>query len=225
MRGSWLALVFIPAVASSAPNATTPPPKPVGFTVQSVRSLANGIPRELAVQLAESELWRKAFVRCSPSLDSHDPIAPLRLGEVKIEPGTDPNNPYIKVTGSFECGPQDAPDLGRRLTSAEQVILGRVVSVKPAGDNGPISEHRPIWQIATLEVQEALKGNASPGSNVDVVFQASMDVAWVGWPKLHAGQDGVFLLQRDKMGLSVQSPLDVHPRAQYHDIWSVLHSP
>jgi hypothetical protein len=228
MRTTWLAVILFPIVAASAPNAQGPTgtaPEPIGFTVQSLQSLASGLTRELAVKLAESELWRRAFVRCSPSLDSHDSTAPVRLGEIKTESGTDPRDPYLKFTARFACGLSDAPDLHRRLGSAEQVILGRVVGVKPVPDQGPISSHRESWQIATLEVLEGLKGGASPHSKVDVRFQASEDIMWVGWPKLHVGQDGVFLLQRGKAGLSVESPLDVHPWAQYQDVWSVLHSP
>lgn len=223
MRTTWLALLFsVPLAATGAP--ATAPATPLGFTVQSLQTVTAALPRPAAEQLAESALWRQAFVRCSPALDSAEGPEPLRIGDPKVELGGTTKDPWIKVTQRFECGLANAPDLAQRMASAKHVVLGRVLAVKPIADSGPISEHRAIWQTATIEVLEDLKGVAKPTSKLDVTFQASQDVAWYPWPKLHAGQEGIFVLQSGKTGLVVESPLDVHPRSQYQDMWQVVNT-
>lgn len=221
MRTTWLTLLMtVPLAATGAP--ATAPATPLGFTVQSLQTVTAALPRPAAEQLAESALWRQAFVRCSPALDKADIAAPIRVGDAKIEAGGTTKDPWIKVTQRFECGIGNAPDLAQRMASAKHVVLGRVVAVKPVASSGPISEHSPIWNIATLEVQEDLQGGAKATAKLDVYFQASQDVAWFNWPKLHVGQDGVFVLQSEKMGLVVESPLDVHPTTHYQDMWQIL---
>lgn len=103
------------------------------------------------------------------------------------------------------------------------MIFGRVASIEPVANNGPISEHDPVWKRATIEVFEALKGTASPGSKISVYFASSTDVAWFGAPKLVVGEQGVWLLQPNTPGPAVLTPHDAHPAAQKNLIWSVLH--
>ena len=212
MRSLLAALILaLPLTSGAAP-----------FTVQSLENLTAAVPRATAEQLAESELWREAYVRCSPWLATTDTTAPIRLGSPKVEPGTNGGVAFVKVTARFECGLFAAPDLKERLASARDVVVGRVVAIRPVAKTGPISEHDPDTHIATIEITESLKGAAT--KQLDVRFQASMDVAWFGSPKLHVGQDGVFLAQPARGGLEIESPLDVHPTAQRGDLWSVLHA-
>ena len=221
MRTTWLTILMtVPLAATGAP--ATAPATPLGFTVQSLQNVTAALPRPAAEQLAESALWRQAFVRCAPALDSAEGPEPLRIGDPKVELGGTTKDPWIKVTQRFECGLTNAPDLAQRMASAKHVVLGRVVAVRAAAATGPISEHRASWQIATLDVQEDLAGAAKPGSQLEVYFQASQDVVWFNWPKLHAGQQGIFVLQPGKTGLVVESPLDVHPATQYQDMWQTL---
>lgn len=211
MRSFLTALIFaLPLTAGAAP-----------FTVQSLQNVTAAVPRATAEQLAESELWRQAYVRCSPWLATTDATAPIRLGPPKVTPGTNGGVAFLKVTASFACGLGAAPDLKERLASARDVVVGRVVAIRPVAKTGPISEHDPDTHIATIEITESLKGSAT--RKIDVQFQASMDIAWFRSPKLHVGQDGVFVLQPSSGGLAVESPLDVHPTAQRGDIWQVLH--
>jgi hypothetical protein len=209
MRSILSALVLaLPLTASAAP-----------FTVQSLQNVTSTVPRATAEQFAQSELWREAYVRCSPWLATKDYSAPLLLHAPKVEPGMNGKDPYIKVTASFECG-NGAPDLKQRLASAQEVIVGSVIGIRPVAKTGPISEHDPDMQIATINIIESLEGSAC--KQIEVRFAASTDVAWFGSPKLHVGQEGVFLAQPGSDGLVLQSPLDVHPTAQRGDIWNVL---
>lgn len=209
---------FLPALVLALPLTASAAP----FTVQSLQNITAAVPRATAEQLAESELWREAYVRCSPWLATTDATAPIRLGAPKAVPGMNGGVPYLKVTARFECGLFATPDLKQRLDHAREVIVGRVVAVRPAAKTGPISEHDPDTHIATVEISESLKGSAT--KKIDVRFQASTDIRWFTSPKLHVGQDGVFLLQPTSAGLELESQLDVHPLAQRGDIWSVLHA-
>jgi len=215
MRTTFVILLFfVPITAGAAPA-------PTKFAVQAVQNVTATVPRATAEQLAESALWREAFVRCSPWL-ADDATAPIRLDAPKVEPGPSGKDPYIKVTASFQCGAGGA-DLKARAATAAQVIFGRVASIQPVAGKGVISEHDPVWKLATIEVYEALKGNAAPNSKIDVYFASSTDVAWFAAPKLVVGEQGVWLLQANNPGPALLSSLDAHPAAQKGLIWSVLH--
>lgn len=95
-------------------------------------------------------------------------------------------------------------DLRSSINAADIVIVGRVKSIQEPSATGllrerqKISEHKPHWQEAIIEVQETLKG--APGmSEVVVRFPKSMDVMWAGFPKFSVGQEGTFLLQQDRI--------------------------
>jgi hypothetical protein len=213
MRTTFVILLFfVPVSAGGAPAPST-------FTVQALQNVSATVPRATAEQLAESELWREAYVRCSPWLAGDDGNAPVRLDAPKVEPGLNGKDPYIKMTAHFQCG----LDLKARAATAAQVIFGRVARIQPVANKGPISEHDPVWKLATIEVYEALKGNASPNSKIDVYFASSTDVAWFAAPKLVVGEQGVWLLQPNTPGPALLSSLDAHPAVQKGLIWSVLH--
>jgi hypothetical protein len=101
-----------------------------------------------------------------------------------------------------------------RFAAADVVVSGRVGQLRAAAPSaprgkmpGPITEHDPQWQEAVVEVTAVHKGRRVPRS-VRVRFPASTDVAWARAPKLHAGQQGTFLLKRDGAGYTV---IDVDP--------------
>lgn len=113
-----------------------------------------------------------------------------------------------------------------RVDSAALVVTGRVASTEavPRGPRPPISEHYPDWHLATVDVEGVEKGSHTP-NQVQVKYAASDDVAWYRAPKLHAGDQAVFLLHRgDAVAESgphadavatddfvVVDPLDVQP--------------
>lgn len=116
--------------------------------------------------------------------------------------------------------------LKRRVDSADLVVTGRVTSTAPVprGPNPPISEHYPDWHLATVDVEGVEKGEQAPGQ-VRVKYAASEDVAWYRAPKLHEGDQRVFLLHRGDQVVEsgphadaiatddfvVVDPLDVQP--------------
>lgn len=88
-----------------------------------------------------------------------------------------------------------------RLASAEAVIVGRVLAVKPMRESrAPSSEHDPDWAVAQVLVGGQLKGQAKvrdcgQGRCVEVAFAQSDDIRWFRAPKLAVGQGAVFLLR------------------------------
>lgn len=104
-----------------------------------------------------------------------------------------------------QLGPPRPPlsdaQLRSRAQTADLIIVGRVTQIRPmavgVGVPRRISEHDPNWQEAVIEVREALKGLAA--DRVVVRFPGTMDVAYFGVPKFQAGQEGTFILQRDKL--------------------------
>lgn len=116
--------------------------------------------------------------------------------------------------------------LKRRVDSADLVVTGRVTATQPVprGPNPPISEHYPDWHTATVAVENVEKGGQAP-AQVQVKYAASDDVAWHRAPKLHEGDQAVFLLHRGDVvaesgrhadavatdDFVVVDPLDVQP--------------
>src|SRR5437867_6896359 len=95
-------------------------------------------------------------------------------------------------------------DLKARIQAAAMVVVGRVEQLRPMAYGSPatparrkrFTEHDPNWQEAIIHVDEGLKG-ATAGERVVVRFPGSRDVAFVGTPRLAAGQEGTFLLRKD----------------------------
>jgi len=103
-------------------------------------------------------------------------------------------------------------DLKARIQAAAMVVVGRVEQLRPMAYGAParprpkrFTEHDPNWQEAIILVDEGLKG-ATAGERVVVRFPSSRDVAFVATPRLAAGQEGTFLLQKDT---ATGSPLSV----------------
>ena len=107
--------------------------------------------------------------------------------------------------------------LKARADEASVVVIGRVTGVMETADpsEGRLSEHDPHWQVATVEVDQAVKGE--PPKTLKVLFASSEDVMWHRAPKLVVGQKAVMLLQtgvpevKDKRAHAVLNELDVQP--------------
>jgi hypothetical protein len=108
-------------------------------------------------------------------------------------------------------------ELKERAGEAAAVVLGRVTGVneRAAPAEGRLSEHDPQWAVATIEVDQAVKGR--PARTTKVWFATSEDVMWRQAPKLRVGQQAVMLLQKgapevpDKRAHAVLDRLDVQP--------------
>lgn len=113
--------------------------------------------------------------------------------------------------------------LRERADEVPVVVIGKVTNVAEAAaakvaataEEERRSEHDPHWSVATVEVEETVKGK-SP-STMDVMFANSEDVMWRDAPKLAVGQRAVMMLQKgapgvkDKRAHVVLHELDVQP--------------
>lgn len=105
--------------------------------------------------------------------------------------------------------------IGQRAKESQLVLTGKVLAVgvpeapppapaMAAAAQGnvpvhqPISEHMPFWTEAVIDVEKVHKGRPDL-KRVVVRFPRSTDVRWYHAPKLQAGQEGVFLLQEDRI--------------------------
>jgi len=114
--------------------------------------------------------------------------------------------------------------LQNRLRDAELVIVGRVSAVRPAPENvhrGSASEHDPNWSEAVIQIESVVKGQINEPSLV-VLFPSSRDVMWESAPKFREGEEGTWVLRREKMrGLpptheyfTALNPRDFHSKDQ-----------
>lgn len=117
--------------------------------------------------------------------------------------------------------------LKTRVDEASAVVVGRVLGVREAestdvaaaadAPEGRLSEHDPRWAIATVAIDETVKGRQS--GTIDVTFASSEDVMWRDAPKLTVGQKAVLFLQQEApeaaevgvRGPAVLHALDVQP--------------
>ncbi len=109
-------------------------------------------------------------------------------------------------------------DLQKRIAGAELVIVGKVSEVRPMSEARrprSMSEHDPQWQESVVEVESVLKGSSAE-KRVVILFPGSMDVAWFGVPKSKVGQEGIWIVRRDRetKAYAVVDPLDFLPRDQ-----------
>jgi hypothetical protein len=98
--------------------------------------------------------------------------------------------------------------LKERIGSALVVVVGRVREVRrPAGTEAQaqgcvgarITEHDPGIAEAVIEVTEGIKGTER-GKEIVIRFPTSQDVMWYAYPKLQAGDAGVYFLEPDRLG-------------------------
>jgi hypothetical protein len=137
-------------------------------------------------------------------------------------------------SGALARADQAASDrkLRELLDSAETVVVARVVrAAELIGARRP-SEHDPAWSLAVIEVERVLK--SEPRTN-NVLFAGSDDIRWFHSPKLHAGDEGIFLLRHDTKNLvrpgetpSVDAyilidPADFRPLSEEERIVALLH--
>ncbi|MGH2703793.1 MAG: hypothetical protein ACRDJ4_01455 [Actinomycetota bacterium] len=117
-----------------------------------------------------------------------------------------------------------------RTATAELIVVGKVVELRPYEEAQPAgtSEHDPQWWLAVLDVEAVEKGQHRPGTPLAVAFAASDDVLWYGAAKPRPGQDGVWLLRRERLpGLPasaycVVDTLDIQPRDQLERVRGFL---
>jgi len=114
--------------------------------------------------------------------------------------------------------------LQNRLSDAELVVSGRVDDVQPAPEHvrrGPLSEHNAHWQQAVIQIESVLKGQIND-RRVVILFPSSSDVMWKSAPKFREGEEGIWVLRREKLEampptqdyLTALDPMDFYFRDQ-----------
>lgn len=153
--------------------------------------------------------------------------------------GRSPAKLAAKVAGQHDDRRRAA--VSDRVARADLVVKGRVADVRQpktvmlearSADDAPVSEHDPAWMEAVVSVDETVKGSAN-GETV-VLFPSSMDIAWAHVPKLHPGQEGVFMLHAAEQlpgltpvagsVLTVPQSLDVQPIEQLDQLKQLMPS-
>jgi hypothetical protein len=133
----------------------------------------------------------------------------LGSGIAVKERGHGPSQGGSGASASMHEAQAEATDAAIRehVSSAELIVVGRVLSVKPrvlttsvstaAAPPPRISEHDPDWRDAVVQVESTVKGK--PARQVVVRFPASRDIAWAASPKLKPGQTATFFLNSDQV--------------------------
>jgi hypothetical protein len=129
---------------------------------------------------------------------------PRFLGQTvtMVDEGEMPAAATAAIQSTLQKGMQSRRErlLRDHIDAARLIFRGRVTAVQPlevalgaseAEDDAP-TEHVPLWQVATVEIVNPLRGGVAR-QQVTVVFAASRDIAWFQSPKLIAGQDAVFV--------------------------------
>lgn len=117
-------------------------------------------------------------------------------------------------------------DMRKHIVNADLIVVGKVSDVRAWSRpslHRPITEHDPQWREAVVEVETALKGTVSRGKVV-ILFPGTLDVAWVGVPRFKVGQQGVWVVKREREteAYTVVDPLDFHPRNQVERVKQLM---
>ena len=100
-----------------------------------------------------------------------------------------------------------------RLRSAELVVSGRIVSVRPSKIPRTLTEHDPEWREADIQVRSVLKGR-SGGQRVTILFPGTDDPMWYRAPRFSVGTQGIFILHRLKLPGFAELPYLTPPQLE-----------
>jgi hypothetical protein len=109
--------------------------------------------------------------------------------------------------------------LRQRLHDAALVVQATVSAVAAASADDDWSEHDADWAQATLTIKDpkdVLKaGKGSPPSTVTVRVPTSNDISWSDRPRVHKGQEAVFVLSAAGASLyELVEPIDLRPASE-----------
>jgi hypothetical protein len=92
-------------------------------------------------------------------------------------------------------------ELLERVAAASLVVVGKVGRIAPPQKPEPTgeSEHEPDWFVAEIEVESVEKGRHPANEPALLAFPTSDDVQWYWRPKPQQGQEGVWILHREKL--------------------------
>lgn len=94
---------------------------------------------------------------------------------------------------------QEAPQrrLRERVAASQVIAIGTVTQIGAPRTVGFEREHDPRWSVAEISVSDWIKTEQRPvtARTVQVIFPASQDIAWQGFPRPRLGQTATWLLQ------------------------------
>jgi hypothetical protein len=174
--------------------------------------------RDITVQLlkADMEKGRRALFFASGWLYG-DSIAVTEVGRTSMDNPDDLGKQLEQAKLRAE-----ERELLERIAKASLIVVGRVSRIAPAQKRRRVaeSEHDARWLVADLEVESVEKGRHARAKRVPLAFPSSDDVQWYWRPKPELGQEGIWILHREKVpglpqgAFTALDPRDFQPRAQ-----------
>lgn len=123
--------------------------------------------------------------------------------------------------------------LTQRINSANLVVVGKVTEVSNVEKVSEsktrlrLSEHDPQWKLATVQIDDKVKGNVE-GASVQFYFASSADVQWYNAPKFSQESEGVFILQQTDASLLpngalvLTNALDFRAKSELNQIKKIM---
>jgi hypothetical protein len=155
--------------------------------------------KEVTVQLNRARTVRagEQFVFFTTSWMFGSSIAVREVGRMRPEPDVAMTRDRLTEAQAKAADNK----LQNRLADAGLVVAGRGSAVRLAPEDvrqRSVSEHDPDWWEAVIEIDSVLKGEVSERSVV-VLFPSSRDVMWEGAPKFREGEEGIWILRRERI--------------------------
>jgi|KBSMisStandDraft_5_1062788.scaffolds.fasta_scaffold00698_7 hypothetical protein len=157
-------------------------------------------------------------------------IALREVGHLVPPAGTADQTKLLRAQIADALQKKTDEDVGRRIASAELVVVGKVLETRLAKpmERSPVTEHDPEWREADIQIQSVEKGQYS-GQTINVLYANSLDSLWAEAPKLKQGQQGIFLLHRNEVqwpGIekfyALVNPLDLQPIGRLERVRQIL---
>lgn len=192
-NSSTMVLPSVQELAVVTVNNTLHDPDSYRLEPQQLTIQASGVP---AMQPGEQRLFfANAWI-------FGETLALRGVSHVPLE--SPPDTIALQAMVNAAVRRKEVQALSDRLLRTSHVLAGQVVAVFP-DEAAPriISEHDPSWWIATLTMENALKGSMPDTSEFSGMDGAPPDTAaisfptnprWYDLPRLKAGDAGVFLL-------------------------------
>lgn len=193
----------VTAVATASFSAIKPAPNTIVVTVDAVLLKPKAVTLQSGDKVTVVVKYPEKF---KPGSRARFYTVGLIFGDglALQEVGNDalPDASESALTASTVKQMKEDAELKKRIEISAIVLSGRVADVHPDLVTAPekkfVTEHDPHWHNAVLRVDSLIKGVTSQQTIV-LRFPASVDVMWAAVPKFKAGQEGIFLLQVDRI--------------------------
>jgi hypothetical protein len=121
---------------------------------------------------------------------------------------------------------QTDENVGRRIASAELIVMGKLVRIEPADFPGLGTRDAPEWYECEIEIQSVEKGQFVGNKvsfllahHAEINSERRLKLASEREPRLPRGQEGIWILHRNevpRLGISGRytavDPIDFQPQ-------------